>query len=84
MPHSIPNRMCRHKPLPGEAQQGFARNAQKVSGSLAVYKLFMRKAHWKLHTKDPRYEVESKWVLQGASHLLSVRYAMYISILSHK
>jgi hypothetical protein len=76
--------MRRHKALPCEVQKSFARNAQKVSRSLTVYELFMRKAHWKLHTKDPRYEVESKWVLQGASHLFSVRYAMYISILSHK
>jgi hypothetical protein len=38
----------------------------------------------KLHTKRSRYEVESKWVLRGASHLFGAHYAMYISILSHK
>jgi hypothetical protein len=43
-----------------------------------------RDAYRKMHTKRPRYEVESKWVLQGSPHLSGIRYAMYISIRSHK
>jgi hypothetical protein len=46
--------------------------------------MFMRKAHWKLHPKRPRYKVESKRVLQDAHHLPSAILAMYISMQSHK
>jgi hypothetical protein len=51
-------------------------------GSLAIEELFLREAHWKLHLKRPRYEVDSGFC-QVRLILADTLTAMYISIISH-
>jgi hypothetical protein len=66
---------------PSEVQQSFARNAEKVSSSLAIDELFMREAHRKLHRNILNMKLIQNGFCKERLIFHGTRYAMYISIL---